>query len=280
MKGKILRITEKKDFFSLPHRVGKYERILIEIPTLLPHEIVKIILQYGKKQEFWIKTKMLHSPFKDKWLVFKNNFSNGYKLKRVVDIWLAIMLLIYSLPIFLILPVVLRFSSTRGAIFSHFRVDHRLNLFKIYKFKTMKDIPHFYEKHKLFMINTIKNGTMEQKVHKWRDDPRITPLGKWLRRLSIDELPQLLNVLRGEMSIIGPRPPIPYEVEEYKWWHFGRFKCKPGITGLWQVMGRSLISFEEMVLLDLYYAYNQSVWLDLDIAVHTVLKVISSKGAF
>ena len=118
-------------------------------------------------------------------------------------------------------------------------------------------------------------------VFKITDDPRITSLGKFLRKTSLDELPQLVNVFRGDMSLVGPRPPVPYEYECYKVWHRGRLLgVKPGLTGLWQVGGRSRVGFNEMVRLDLKYARTKSLWLDLKILLRTPLAVISGDGAY
>ncbi|HBE82360.1 MAG TPA: polyprenyl glycosylphosphotransferase, partial [Blastocatellia bacterium] len=114
---------------------------------------------------------------------------------------------------------------------------------------------------------------------KVKDDPRITPIGRWLRRTSLDELPQLLNVLKGDMSIVGPRPPIPYEVESYKLWHRKRLDMKPGITGLWQVSGRNRLRFDEMVRMDIFYIENWSLWLDLKIILLTLPAVFKGDGA-
>ena len=111
------------------------------------------------------------------------------------------------------------------------------------------------------------------------DDPRATPVGRVLRRLRLDELPQLVNVLRGEMSLVGPRPPLLYEVEEYKDWHKRRFEAIPGITGLWQVEGRNRVSFDEMVRMDLDYIEHRSIWLDIKLLIQTPLAVVSGKGA-
>jgi lipopolysaccharide/colanic/teichoic acid biosynthesis glycosyltransferase len=114
---------------------------------------------------------------------------------------------------------------------------------------------------------------------KVKDDPRVTSSGRWLRRSSLDELPQLFNVLKGDMSIVGPRPPIPYEVESYEIWHRKRLDMKPGITGLWQVSGRNRLTFEEMVRTDLYYIENWSIWLDLKIILLTFPAVWRGDGA-
>jgi lipopolysaccharide/colanic/teichoic acid biosynthesis glycosyltransferase len=129
--------------------------------------------------------------------------------------------------------------------------------------------------------DTQANAGDEEKpvFGKVKDDPRITRCGKILRRLSLDELPQLLNVLKGDMSIVGPRPPIPYEVENYKSWHRRRLDMKPGITGLWQVSGRNRLTFEEMVRIDLFYIENWSLWLDLKIILLTLPAILRGDGA-
>ena len=118
-------------------------------------------------------------------------------------------------------------------------------------------------------------------MFKITDDPRVTPVGRFLRRTSLDELPQFLNVLLGEMSLVGPRPPLPYEVEAYDVWHRRRLlEARPGITGLWQVNGRSRTKFDDMVRLDLQYARKQSLWLDLKILLRTPAAVVSGDGAY
>jgi len=126
----------------------------------------------------------------------------------------------------------------------------------------------------------INEGDAEQPAYKMQSDTRITAVGRIIRRTSIDELPQLFNVLKGEMSLVGPRPPIPYEIEDYQSWHLRRLQeVRPGITGLWQVEGRSKTSFDDMVRLDLRYIRNWSLWLDIKILFKTVLVVIRCDGA-
>ena len=129
-------------------------------------------------------------------------------------------------------------------------------------------------------LESINQGDGENPFFKMKSDPRLTRVGKILRTLSLDELPQLFNVLKGEMSLVGPRPPIPYEVEKYEPWHLRRIlDMKPGITGLWQVSGRSTTSFDEMVRLDVRYVRNWSLWLDLKILLKTVKEVLHPHGA-
>jgi lipopolysaccharide/colanic/teichoic acid biosynthesis glycosyltransferase len=126
----------------------------------------------------------------------------------------------------------------------------------------------------------LNQGNERKPFFKMKKDPRITPIGGLIRRLSIDELPQLINVLRGDMSLVGPRPALPYEVEEYRVWHLRRIlEVKPGLTGLWQVEGRSSVSFDDMVRLDLKYARNWSIMLDLKIILRTAKVVLQCRGA-
>jgi lipopolysaccharide/colanic/teichoic acid biosynthesis glycosyltransferase len=126
----------------------------------------------------------------------------------------------------------------------------------------------------------LKREGEEEKTFKITDDPRITKVGKFLRMLSLDESPQILNVIKGDMSLVGPRPCLPYEFEIYKEWHKKRLSIRPGISGLWQVAGRSAVTFEEMVILDLYYIYNRSLLLDLNILYETIYVVLMKRGAY
>jgi lipopolysaccharide/colanic/teichoic acid biosynthesis glycosyltransferase len=147
-------------------------------------------------------------------------------------------------------------------------------LFEIYKFRTMRAGAERQ------LVELLDQNEADGPLFKIRDDPRLTAVGRFLRQTSLDELPQLINVLRGEMSLVGPRPPIPAEVEQYKPWHEKRLAVPPGMTGLWQVSGRSELTFDEMVLLDLYYIEHWSPWLDFAILMRTVPKVIARDGAY
>jgi lipopolysaccharide/colanic/teichoic acid biosynthesis glycosyltransferase len=135
--------------------------------------------------------------------------------------------------------------------------------------------------HKEYIRNLIGNKVGDSGAYKIKNDPRVTPIGRFLRKSSLDELPQFINVLKGEMSLVGPRPPIPYEFESYALWHRRRIlEAKPGITGLWQVDGRSRTTFDEMVRMDLRYIRNQSFWLDVKILLKTPFAVLSGDGAY
>ena len=254
--------------------------IKVDIPDLTAKEIVELVLKYNTIHNIYVRTATLSSISKSKWLKFNSAKNKEYQIKRCLDIIIGSILFILSSPILLATSIAIKLTSKGGAIFQQPRVNNELKIFSLYKFRTMSHLSENDNIHKTYMQDTIKNPNPTRKVHKLVDDPRITGIGKWVRRLSIDELPQLINVLKGDMSLIGPRPPIPYEVEEYAKWQYARFKAKPGLTGLWQVKGRSLISFNEMVLLDLYYAFNRSVWGDLKILCRTIPIVLSLKGAF
>jgi lipopolysaccharide/colanic/teichoic acid biosynthesis glycosyltransferase len=146
--------------------------------------------------------------------------------------------------------------------------------FAMYKFRSMvSNAEELFEKLK-------HQNEIEGLMFKMKDDPRVTRIGKWMRKLSLDELPQLYNVLKGEMSLVGPRPPLPREVSEYSAYHLQRLLVTPGCTGLWQVTGRNSVGFEEMVRLDLEYMTNRSIWLDLRIIMLTFSEMFGSENAF
>jgi exopolysaccharide biosynthesis polyprenyl glycosylphosphotransferase len=204
-------------------------------------------------------------------------------IKRASDLVLAIAALILLSPLMAVIALIIRACSRGPVVFKQERVGMDGRVFLCYKFRTMfvdaDDEIHREAYRKNINGNIEPNGDdAEQVFGKVRDDPRITPAGRWLRRTSLDELPQLFNVIKSDMSIVGPRPPIPYEVEEYKIRDRKRLDMKPGITGLWQVSGRSRLSFEEMVRIDLYYIENWSLWLDLRIIALTLPAVFRGDG--
>ncbi len=207
-------------------------------------------------------------------------------VKRSFDILVSALAVLITLPIWLIAAILIKLDSRGSVFFKQERVGMDGRIFLCYKFRTMKadadESIHreVYKKNIAGLIAEANAGDHKKPVFgKVKDDPRVTRVGKYLRRFSIDELPQFLNVLKGEMSIVGPRPPIPYEVEEYKPWHRRRLDVKPGITGLWQVSGRNRLPFEEMVKLDLYYIENWSLWLDLKIILLTIPAILRGDGA-
>jgi exopolysaccharide biosynthesis polyprenyl glycosylphosphotransferase len=207
-------------------------------------------------------------------------------VKRTMDIVGSLFGILVFSPLMLLTAMAIKLSSPGPIIFKQYRLGMGGVRFPFYKFRSMK-IDGDDRIHREYVTNLIKGelekinqGEEGKPLYKMKDDPRITKVGRILRRTSIDELPQLFNVLKGEMSLVGPRPPIPYEVEKYQPWHLRRIlEVKPGITGLWQVEGRSRTSFDDMVRLDLKYALHWSLWLDVKILLKTIKAVIQSSGA-
>jgi len=182
--------------------------------------------------------------------------------------------LIVLSPLMLILAILVRLTSPGPIFYRQTRCGLNGRRFTLYKFRSM--VANAEElRPDLEALNEL-----EGPAFKMKNDPRCTRLGRWLRKFSLDELPQLWNVVRGEMSLVGPRPPLRYEVDEYQPWHCRRvLEAKPGITGLWQVSGRSRTTFDEMVRLDLRYAHSRSLWTDVKILLATPAAVIVGKGA-
>lgn len=201
--------------------------------------------------------------------------------KRILDIVITLLLLPLLLPVCLVVAIVIRLDSRGTVLFKQKRVGWNGVEFYVYKFRSMyvnADEAIHRNAVKLYMNGmTLSNGASGN-THKLADDPRITRVGKVIRKLSIDELPQFINVLRGEMSLVGPRPPLPYEVEDYSIHARLRLCGKPGLTGLWQVYGRSRVTFAEMVDLDIEYLRRQSILQDLKLIVLTVPVMLFGRG--
>ena len=205
--------------------------------------------------------------------------------KRISDLVLAGAAAILTSPVWLIVSIAIKFDSRGPILFKQERVGMDGRVFLCYKFRSMfadsDESVHRAASRKNIEGDEAANAgdAVAPVFGKVKDDQRITRVGKWLRRTSIDELPQILNVFRGEMSIVGPRPPIPYEVEDYDIWHRKRLDMRPGITGLWQVSGRNRLTFDEMVRVDLYYIENWTLLLDLKIIFLTLPAVFRGDGA-
>ncbi|MGI9107708.1 MAG: sugar transferase [Pyrinomonadaceae bacterium] len=206
-------------------------------------------------------------------------------VKRGIDIFVAALALTILSPLWLLIAALVKLDS-RGAVFyRQERVGMDGRIFLFLKFRTMQansdDRMHRDYQRKYIAGQAETNlGDAARPVYKLHTDPRVTRVGRILRRLSLDELPQLLNVLRGDMSVVGPRPPITYEVEAYELWHRKRLDMKPGLTGLWQVSGRNRLSFEEMVRLDLFYIENWSLLLDFKIILRTLPVMLRGDDAY
>lgn len=206
-------------------------------------------------------------------------------VKRSMDVSASLLALILGLPLFLLITAAIKMTSRGPVLFRQQRIGQYGRTFGFLKFRSMyvaSDDTVHREYTKSFIRNARGAGQPAggQTQYKIVNDKRVTPLGRFLRRSSLDELPQFLNVLKGEMSLVGPRPPVPYEVECYDVWHRARLlSAKPGITGLWQVNGRSRVKFDDMVRMDLRYASSWSIWLDLKILLQTPHAVFSGNGA-
>jgi lipopolysaccharide/colanic/teichoic acid biosynthesis glycosyltransferase len=201
---------------------------------------------------------------------------------RALDLVCAFAIVVLLSPVLVIVAIAIRLESRGPVLFRQQRVGRSQSTFTVIKFRTMRQNAS-QDVHRDFVLGLIAGEEPDEldgkPRFKLRADKRVTRVGRFLRRTSIDELPQLLNVIHGEMSLVGPRPPIPYEVENYPPHWLGRFAAKPGVTGLWQVSGRSSLSLEEMVALDIEYVQRRSLRLNLWILVRTVPAVISCRGA-
>ena len=206
--------------------------------------------------------------------------------KRVLDLSVSTLVVLVFAPLLLVIAMLVKLMSPGPVLFRQIRAGKDGNPFTFYKYRTMR---HDSDDtlHREYATNFIggkelrlRDEDSDTKVYKMPNDPRVTAIGRVLRKTSLDELPQLFNVIKGDMSLVGPRPPIAYELTIYKEWHKRRLRAKPGITGLWQVSGRSRVPFHDMVLLDLYYINRWSLLLDLEIMVKTIPVVLYGKGAY
>lgn len=204
-----------------------------------------------------------------------NNNMSYEIIKRMIDIIGASIGIVFLSIIFLIVSIAIKIEDPKGPIFfSQVRVGKNGKKFKMYKFRSM--VTDAEEKLEQLLQYNETTGAMFKMKH----DPRVTKIGRFVRKTSIDELPQLLNVLKGEMSLVGPRPPLPREVDLYTKYDKQRLLVTPGCTGLWQISGRSNIGFKQMVELDLFYIEHKSLLLDMKIILKTCFLFLGSKGAF
>ncbi|QAA21575.1 sugar transferase [Sporolactobacillus terrae] len=195
--------------------------------------------------------------------------------KRLVDVIGALVGILLLAPLFIIVSILIKTEDPKGSIiFKQIRVGKNGREFKIYKFRSM-----VANAEQLLDQLLDKNETTGA-MFKMKNDPRVTRIGHFIRKTSIDELPQLFNVLKGDMSLVGPRPPLPREVDKYTDYDKQRLLVTPGCTGLWQVSGRSNVGFKKMIQLDLVYIANRSIWIDLKIALKTLTLLFGSKNAY
>lgn len=203
-------------------------------------------------------------------------------LKRAMDIIGSLIGITIFLPVFVIVALLVKLTSRGPVLFSQKRVGQYGREFNFFKFRTMLtgNDPQVHREYVAKLIAGGPDSSHEKGVYKLTNDPRVTRIGRLLRRTSLDELPQFFNVLRNDMSLVGPRPPLPYEYERYRVWHRRRvLELKPGLTGLWQVKGRSRTTFDEMVRMDIRYASIRSLWVDIKILLQTPTAMFSGRGA-
>jgi lipopolysaccharide/colanic/teichoic acid biosynthesis glycosyltransferase len=205
-------------------------------------------------------------------------------LRRSVDLLVGLTLIVLFSPLLIAVAIAVRVDSHGPALFRQRRVGYGQREFTLFKFRSMRvdADPRGHREYVTALIKGADSAAPEgerKDLYKLAVDNRITPVGRWIRRWSLDELPQLFNVVLGDMTLVGPRPSIPYEVAEYPSWYLQRFSVKPGLTGLWQVSGRSERTYEEMVRLDIEYTERRSLALDLSILFKTPWTVLSRKGA-
>jgi lipopolysaccharide/colanic/teichoic acid biosynthesis glycosyltransferase len=256
---------------------------------LLPETVAQIPLTFHFLPGHWEKPSVdqpAHAKHHPDLLEKERNTKFFRLLKRVMDVAVSMVMLILFAPLFLAIALAIKLTSKGPVLFKQERVGQQGLRFPFLKFRSMKcgSNPRIHREYvQRFIAGEVAPGNTEDNpkaVYKIQDDPRVTRIGKFLRKTSLDELPQLINVLKGEMSLVGPRPPIPYEVAAYQSWHRRRMLVKPGITGLWQVDGRSRTTFDDMVRLDLRYARTWSPWLDFKILLRTPRAMFSGEGAY
>lgn len=196
-------------------------------------------------------------------------------IKRMMDICGALAGLIILSPLFILIPILIKLSDPEGPVFfKQIRIGENGKTFTIYKFRSM------VHKAEDLLDHLLDKNETSGPIFKMKNDPRVTRVGRFLRKTSLDEFPQLVNVLKGEMSLVGPRPPLPREVEKYTDYDRQRLLIKPGCTGLWQVEGRSSVGFETMVKLDIEYINKRGILLDIKIILKTILVLFHSKDAY
>ena len=286
------RYDEMHRFIRL-HRITE---VLITDPTIAPELLFETMVKCGRgtRINFRIVPNLLNCIPRKTYVeqlgsvpmvrLFEEPLSTSARLlKRAVDVCVSSAMLVVTAPLWLLIAAAIKLEARRrgtdGTVFyKQERVGMDGHVFLLHKFRSMVGgdaTDDLDEAHRTFMQRLIRTGEAQhadgrQAFYKFTDEQRLTRVGRWLRWTSLDELPQIFNVFKGEMSLVGPRPPLHYEVECYESWHRKRLDVKPGLTGLWQVSGRYHVSFEQMVQLDIFYIENWSLWLDLKIILKTL----------
>jgi exopolysaccharide biosynthesis polyprenyl glycosylphosphotransferase len=287
-------------FDDLPDLVKRYgvEEVLITDTGIAPGKMFEVLMECGRNHH--IKYRLVPNLFDclpgkteiatigslPMVKLFEEPLRGPQRvLKRSLDLLASIGLFAITWPFWIIISILIKRESKGPVFLRQERVGMDGKVFLMFKFRSMLDGVDD-QAHRELMERTINGeyanqGTSDDPIYgKLKDDPRLTRIGSWMRRYSIDELPQTINVLLGQMSIVGPRPPLPYEVRHYKDWHRTRFHVRPGITGLWQVSGRNRLHFEEMVRLDIFYIEHWSPLLDLKIMMKTLPVVLRGDNTY
>ncbi len=263
-----------------------FDEVIVAHPNIDEDTILRIIYECRKEfvqfelvPPFWhlLRGKIQTEKIGDVHLtVFADVAMKGWQrvAKRIMDIVGSLILIILLSPLFLLIALAIKLTSKGPVFFLQERIGKNGRKFKMIKFRSM--YPDAEKRLKDYLDKNEAKGP----IFKMKHDPRVTPVGRILRRFSLDELPQLFNVLMGQMSLVGPRPPLEREVKQYEKWQLRRIDVTPGMTGLWQISGRSDLPFEKMVELDIYYIEHWSLWLDIKILLKTIPAVISGRGAY
>lgn len=290
-----LTVLGKISDVPLVTKLEKIEEILICLDDVSHEKLIEVVdlcmttgvlvsvssPLYGVLYENVIKERFGKIPIAP----LGSNRTNGYLqsiTKRSIDLLFSSLALVIFFPLWLIIGLLIKLDSPGTVFFSQIRIGKNGKPFRFYKFRSMAAGSDNDERRMRMMRSFIKgessiSGTGNQR--KLVDESKVTGIGRFLRKTSIDEFPQMLNVIQGQMSLVGPRPCLPYEWEHYAEWQRRRLNVLPGCTGIWQVYGRSKVGFDDMVVLDLYYIYNSSTLLDLELMVKTIPVMISGRGA-
>jgi undecaprenyl-phosphate galactose phosphotransferase len=281
--GNIDNIKEINDQFHIDEIIIaiddiNYERLLeildmcnsLKVTVKLTSELFDIVTKKVSTEKYAGIPVLGVSPH------YSNNLT--LKMKRFADVALSVFGLIILSPLFILIALFIKISSKGPIFFKQTRIGKDGQAFQFYKFRSMTVDESGEEERKKQMIEFIKNDTYNPDDAKIINTSRVTWIGKIIRKLSLDELPQLINVIAGDMSLVGPRPSLPYEFDNYDTWQKRRVNVLPGCTGVWQVWGRSSVSFKDSVVLDLYYVNNMSPWLDIQLILKTIPVMLFSRG--
>ncbi len=273
---------------NLPSAIQEHaiDQVIITLPWQYHHKTVRLV---AESEQAGVRARVVPDLFQLSLggtdveavngiplISIKQTTLTGFNLalKRAVDLMICVLGMIVLSPIWLLISVAIKLDSPGPVFFRQERIGRHGKPFIVYKFRSM------YQDAEARVEQLRAQNEADGPLFKIRDDPRRTRVGRFIRRTSLDELPQLINILRGEMSVVGPRPGLQSEVEQYQPWHRKRLEVQPGLTGLWQVSGRSNLTFDEMVMLDIYYAENWSLGLDFRLILRTIPQFIFGNGAY